>query len=97
MRVFRATEIARFRAEHKYTVFELDGTEHLLEESLSDLEAKLLPWGFLRVHRGELLQLSRIRALHPRGKAAVAELEDGQRAPVSRRRLAALRMRLQEL
>jgi hypothetical protein len=45
VRVFRATEVARFRAEHKYTAFRVSGTEHLLEESLDALEVRLKAWG----------------------------------------------------
>jgi DNA-binding LytR/AlgR family response regulator len=91
VRVFRASEISRFRAEQKYTVFAIHGTEHLIEESLNTLEDRLAPWGFFRVHRGELLQVASIRGLHRRGTRVEAELIDGQRVKVSRRRLPALR------
>jgi len=96
VRVFRASEIARFRAADKYTLFAIEGTEHVIDESLSALEGRLSAWGFLRVHRGELLQLARIRGVQGRGPDVEAELDDGQRVPVSRRRLPALRRRLRE-
>ena len=90
VRVFPASAIARFRAEDKYTVFVIDGREHLIEESLGDLELRLGPWGFVRVHRAELVQATRIRAL----LGSELELDDGQRVRVSRRMLAMVRKRL---
>lgn len=98
VRVFPATAIARFHADAKYTVFVVDGTEHLIDESLGDLETRLAPWGFVRVHRAELVQLSQVRALHAKGDADGAELElvTGDRVPVSRRLLPALRRQLSQ-
>jgi DNA-binding LytR/AlgR family response regulator len=88
--VFAAREIARFSARDKYTVFFVAGVEHVLEEALASLEERLAPWGFVRVHRGELVQAARVRALHARE----LELDTGERVPVSRRLLAAVRERL---
>jgi DNA-binding LytR/AlgR family response regulator len=90
VRVFAASAIPRFRAEAKYTVFEIDGVENLIEESLGELEARLEAWGFVRVHRAELVQLARIRAL----RGHELELDDGQRAKVSRRLLPVVKKRL---
>jgi DNA-binding LytR/AlgR family response regulator len=92
--VFPAREIARFSADAKYTVFVVDGVEHLIEESLGDLEVRLAPWGFVRVHRAELVQIDRVRALHAQGDGAELELVGGDRVPVSRRLLPELRRRL---
>jgi DNA-binding LytR/AlgR family response regulator len=94
VRVFPARAIARFRADAKYTVFVVDGVEHLIEESLGELEARLAPWGFLRVHRAELVRIDGVRALHARDDGAELELEGGERVPVSRRLLPAVRRRL---
>ena len=90
VRVFAASQIARFRADTKYTVFAIDGVEHLLDESLDTLEAQLAAWGFVRVHRGELVQVSQIRTL----RGSELELADGQRVRVSRRMLAQVKKRL---
>lgn len=95
VRVFAAREIARFSAQDKYTAFVHEGAEHLIEEPLASLEARLAAWGFVRVHRAELVQAARVRALHSRGLAAELELDDGQRVPVSRRLLSQVRRRLQ--
>ena len=95
VRVFAAREIARFTAQQKYTVFVVDGIEHLIDEPLGSLEARLAPWGFVRVHRAELVQADRVRAVRPRGLGAELELDDGQTVPVSRRLVAAVRRRLE--
>lgn len=86
--------VTRIWASDKYAVLLHDGREHLLEESLNTLEQDLASAGFLRVHRAELIRLDAVKALHQEEGGAVVELEDGQRAPVSRRLLGALEERL---
>ena len=65
-----------------------------LDESLNTLEERLAGDGFLRIHRGELVNLSHVRALHTEDGATSVELSDGQRAGVSRRALVTLKERL---
>ncbi|KAA6456652.1 response regulator transcription factor [Acidobacteria bacterium AB60] len=51
---------------------------HLLAESLTSLEARLNPARFLRIHRGRIVNLSRIGAIHPLlGGAYELELRSG--------------------
>lgn len=59
-------------------------------EPLAALAARLEPHGFMRVHRGELVNLARVRAV----RANLAELDDGQHARVARRFAAAFRAAL---
>jgi DNA-binding LytR/AlgR family response regulator len=92
--LFDPAEIVRFKAAGGYTCFQRDGHEFLLDESLSQLEERLSPLGFLRVHRSELVRLDAVRALHGEAGNTMVELSDGQRAPVSRRLVADLRRRL---
>jgi DNA-binding LytR/AlgR family response regulator len=70
----------------------VDGAEHVLDQSLVELEERLP--GFVRVHRAELVNLARVVALHRGGEGAELELDDGDRVPVSRRRLAEVEARL---
>lgn len=86
--------VTRFRATDKYAVCVLDGREWIVDESLAVLEQRLAPHGFVRVHRSELVQLARVTALHADGGTLEAELDDGQRVPVSRRMAADLKHRL---
>jgi two-component system LytT family response regulator len=92
--LFDPAEIVRFSAAGGYTSFHRDGHEFLLDESLNQLEERLAPLGFVRVHRAELVRLDAVRALHGEHGSVQVELSDGQRAPVSRRLVAELRRRL---
>lgn len=94
VRVFDAREIGRFHAQDGYAVFRHEGREYVLDDTLATLADRLEPAGFLRVHRGELVNLARVRALRRDGDAPVVELSDGQLAPVSRRHLPELKRRL---
>jgi two-component system LytT family response regulator len=92
--VFDPAEIVRFTAAAGYTSFQRDGREFLLDESLNQLEERLAPLGFVRIHRAELVRLDAVRALRGEHGSTEVELSDGQRAPVSRRLVADLRRRL---
>jgi DNA-binding LytR/AlgR family response regulator len=89
-----SAEIARLRATDKYVVLVHDGKELVLDESLAELEAKLSPWGFCRIHRAELVNLTGVRAVHRTLRGLVLELASGERVRVSRRRAAEVLARL---
>lgn len=93
-KIFDARELTRLWSRDKYTAFIADGEEQLCEESLNALELRLATHGFVRVHRAELVNLRRVRALHHSADGAELELDDGQRALVSRRALAAVKVAL---
>ncbi len=94
VRLFDALAITRFWSFAKYTAFVGDGCEQLLEESLSNLQTRLAPFGFVRVHRGELVRVSAVTAFKSQRGSYEVRLVDGQLARVSRRRIAALKMAL---
>ena len=60
--------------------------EHLLRETLAHLQARLDPARFLRIHRSTLVNVERIKELHPlfHGDHAVI-LQDGTELTLSRR------------
>ncbi|MEM6926937.1 MAG: LytTR family DNA-binding domain-containing protein [Myxococcota bacterium] len=87
LHVIDPTEVTRLYAADKYVALQIDGREVLLDDSLSALEARLGPAGFVRTHRGELVNRHHVRALE--GSEIV--LSDGQRARVSRRAAARVR------
>jgi DNA-binding LytR/AlgR family response regulator len=93
-RFFDARSVTRFRAVDKYTSFVVGGAEYLTRESLSTLEARLAPFGFVRVHRADLVRLDAVRALEPEPGGALVHLADGQAVQVSRRFLPKLRKAL---
>lgn len=92
--VVDVVEITRFHAEDKVTVVSHEGRELLLDESLSSLEQRLGPHGFVRTHRSELVRLDAVRALHTEDGSTSVELSDGSRAAVGRRMVAELKRRL---
>jgi two-component system LytT family response regulator len=68
------------------------GVAHLHREPLRDLEARLDPRRFVRIHRSAIVRIDRIRQLQslPSGDAAVV-LRDGTELRVSRARRDAIR------
>ena len=94
VRVFDARTICRFHASDRYTLFRHKDAEFVLDESLNALEKRLGPHGFVRVHRGELVNLECIDAVHFEDGAAEIKFKDGQTAPVSRRLAPDLKRRL---
>lgn len=94
LHLFDAAAITRLWSTDKYTAFLAEGREQLTAESLNELEARLTGAAFLRVHRSELVNLRRVRALHIGDSVCEVELDDGQRARVSRRLLPQLRAAL---
>jgi two-component system LytT family response regulator len=63
---------------------------HVVRHSLTALEAELDPAQFVRIHRGAMVNLARIRELHHGGGELAVVLHSGERLPVSRRRREAL-------
>jgi len=95
IRLFDACIVTRFSAANKYTVFMVDGEEHLTEEPLAALAERLRPYGFIRVHRAELVNRAAIRAIDAKQGVCQLQLSDGQTVNVSRRLVAALKSELQ--
>jgi|SRR5215472_798887 len=70
--------------------------KHLLAESLSSLESRLNPARFLRIHRGRIVNLSRILAVHPLLSGTYElELRGGARLTSGRQHKAAIQAVLQ--
>jgi two-component system LytT family response regulator len=95
-RVFflRADEIDWIESAGNYVRLHVGRDAHLLRETMNILEAKLNPTKFLRVHRSSIVNVERIKELHPlfRGEYVIV-LRDGTRLTSGR----AYRNRLQEL
>jgi two-component system, LytTR family, response regulator len=82
-----AADIEWIEADDYYAAVHARGRRHLIRESLSSLESRLDASRFVRVHRGAIVSLDRVRELkaEPSGETVVV-LRDGTRVPVSRRR-----------
>jgi two-component system LytT family response regulator len=94
LHVLDPRRVARFHSAQGYTAFRHQGRDYLVEESIASLAGRLEPWGFLRVHRGELINLNEVRSLRREDDQTVVDLGDGQRATVSRRHLPELKKKL---
>lgn len=82
----RAEEIDWIEAEGNYVRLHAGGAAYLMRETISNLEARLDPARFARIHRSALVQLARIREIRaqPGGQSEVT-LADGTRLTLSRR------------
>jgi two-component system LytT family response regulator len=95
-RVFflKTDEISWIEAAGNYVRLHVGRESHLLRETMNALEARLDGRQFLRIHRSTIVNIERIKELHPmfRGEYEVV-LHDGARLTLGR----AYRERLQEV
>lgn len=86
IRVVTTADIDWIRADGNYVRIHAGGTTYLHRESLRHLMGLLDPAHFLRIHRAILVNVERIREVHPlfQGNAEVV-LHDGTRLNLSRR------------
>jgi two-component system response regulator LytT len=92
--LLQVADIFHIMAKDDYSYLFTDGERYLSTLSLADLEQKLEPQGFFRVHRRYLVNLSQVKEVAPMyGGTMELTLKDGAetRIPVSRRRAPALK------
>ncbi len=72
-------------AAANYAILHVGATNHILRETLTNLEAKLSPKRFLRVNRSAIVNLDRIKAVEPatRGEHVVV-LKNGKEISLTR-------------
>jgi two-component system LytT family response regulator len=85
--LIRPDEIDWIEAADYYVSLHVGGKTHLLRETMNDLEQQLDPERFFRVHRSAIVNVDRVRELHPlfRGDCVLV-LHDGTRLKLSRAR-----------
>ena len=85
--VVNADEVDWIEAADYYVSLHVGEKTHLLRETMSDLEKRLDPERFFRVHRSAIVNVDRVREIHPmfRGDCALV-LSDGARVRLSRTR-----------
>lgn len=83
----RVAELDWIEAYDNYVRLHVGGRAHLLRQTMNELEANLNPAQFARIHRSTIVNLDRIRELHPQpsGEHAVI-LRDGTELKLSRGR-----------
>lgn len=85
-------EILWLEAAGNYVDLHCRGGQYVIRRTLADLERELGPAGFIRSHRKALVNAEAVRAIRSRsGESPVVELDEGQTAPLSRRRLTEFR------
>jgi two-component system, LytTR family, response regulator len=91
MRVVRTVDVDWVEAADNYVRVHAAGNAYLLHAAIAALESRLDPRRFVRIHRGTIVNLDRIRELQPyfRGEHVVM-LHDGTRLKLSRHRRRAL-------
>ncbi len=85
--VVDADSIDWVEAADDYVTLHAGATEHLLRETMDELERQLDPRRFFRVHRSAIVNVERVREIHPlfRGDCSLL-LADGSRLRLSRTR-----------
>lgn len=83
--VVQTENILRCESDDSYTTFYLvDGKEVTVSKKLKEYEESLEPFGFIRIHRSHLINLSQLDRFDKRG--SIAHLLDGTKVPVSSRK-----------
>lgn len=85
-----AAEVLRFEAADDYTAIHLAGMQYLIHVPLREIEKRLDPRSFLRVHRSNIVNLNHVRAASQIDRRFVVELTDGSRVTASRSRTQAI-------
>jgi DNA-binding LytR/AlgR family response regulator len=89
--------VTHFFSKDKLTFAATLERSHVVDMTISELEQKLDPGRFIRIHRGTILNLDHLLELHGMfGGRMLARLKDGKKTElaVSRDRVAALKDRL---
>jgi two-component system LytT family response regulator len=83
----RADDVDWIEAADYYVSIHAAGKSHLLRETMMELEKRLDPAKFVRVHRSAIVNVDRVREIHPmfRGDSMLV-LEDGTQLRLSRAR-----------
>ena len=85
--VVRAEDIDWIEAADYYATLHVGGDSHLIRETMTDLEGSLDARRFVRVHRRAIVNIDRVREVHPlfRGDCTLV-LADGTQVRLSRTR-----------
>lgn len=93
--LLRASEIDRVIAEGVYARVFAGAQSHLLRMSMNEMEVRLDPATFLRVHRSAIVNMERIRELRDAGRGDYAIiLDSGASVKLSRSRRTAFERRI---
>jgi len=85
--LIKPEEIDWIEAADYYVSLHVGGKSHLLRETMNEIEQRLDPERFFRVHRSAIVNVERVREMHPlfRGDCVLV-LQDGTKLKLSRSR-----------
>jgi len=95
--ILDVAKVTHFSAKDKLTYAWVQGREHVVDGSLGDLESRLDPRRFVRIHRGAIVNVSFVHELHPAvdgGLLVRLKGEPETDLPVARERVRDLKARL---
>lgn len=96
--LLKVEEIDFIEADGNYAKLHVGRKAHLLRERMHDLETRLDPAKFVRIHRSVIVNLDRIKEMHPHFNGDyVVVLEDGRQLKLSRSRRENLEDRLKAI
>ncbi|HEX7329919.1 MAG TPA: LytTR family DNA-binding domain-containing protein [Pyrinomonadaceae bacterium] len=95
VRLLKVDDIDFVEADGNYAKLHVGRATHLLREKMNDLEGRLDPARFVRIHRSIIVNLDRIKEMHPHFNGDyIVVLEDGRQLKMSRTRREHLEARL---
>lgn len=81
-----AEKIDWIEAAQYYCCLHTNGRRYMLRESISELERRLDPQSFVRIHRSAIVNLDRIQEVYREGRSeGTAVLSGGQKLKISKR------------
>ena len=87
MMLLKVDEIDFIEADGNYAKLHAGRKTHLLREKMNDLEGRLDPARFVRIHRSVIVNLDRIKEMHPHFNGDyIVVLDDGRQLRLSRSR-----------
>jgi two-component system LytT family response regulator len=87
MMLLRVDEIDFIEADGNYAKLNAGRKTHLLREKMNDLEGRLDPAKFVRIHRSVIVNIERIKEMHPHFNGDyIVVLDDGRQLRLSRSR-----------
>jgi two-component system LytT family response regulator len=96
--LLKVAEIDFIEADGNYAKLHVGRQKHLLREKMHDLEGQLDPDKFVRIHRSVIVNLDRIKEMHPHFNGDyIVVLETGKQLRLSRSRRENLIHRLHRL
>ena len=93
--LLKVDDVDFIEADGNYAKLHVGRKAHLLREKMNDLEQRLDPARFVRIHRSVIVNLDRIKEMHPHFNGDyIVVLDDGRQLRLSRTRRENLEARL---